>query len=123
VAQACSPLAFTPSGTADVDILTMQAKAEPWLFAGTYPASDLFSCRLLTMIAGGDLAGNGTTVEAANDGKQASWHIHKYLQSLHKLTVPDTPQLPLFCTPVDLVGIFPFLRLFFQVIPEDKIFP
>lgn len=87
VAEACAPLTFTPSGTADVDILTMQCKSEPWLYAG------------------GDLVGNGTTVEAANDGKQASWHIHKYLQSLHKLTVPETPQLPLFCTPVDQVDI------------------
>ena len=62
--------------------------------------------KILMLFVGGDLAGNGTTVEAANDGKMASWHIHKYLQSLHKLTVPETPQLPLFCTPVDEVGIF-----------------
>lgn len=88
VAKACAPLTFTPSGTADVDIVTMQCKSDPWLFAG------------------GDLVGNGTTVEATNDGKQASWHIHKYLQGLHKITVSDTPQLPLFYTPVDLVGIF-----------------
>jgi hypothetical protein len=55
------------------------------------------------------LVGNGTTVEAANNGKQASWHVHKYLQSLHNISVSDKPQLPLFCTPVDLVGISPTL--------------
>lgn len=30
---------------------------------------------------GGDIAGSAnTTVESVNDGKQASWHIHSYLQ-------------------------------------------
>ena len=33
------------------------------------------------VFCGGDLAGVAqTTVESVNDGKQASWHIHKYLQ-------------------------------------------
>ena len=37
--------------------------SEPWVFCG------------------GDLAGVAqTTVESVNGGKQASWHIHKYLQ-------------------------------------------
>lgn len=87
VAKACSPLTFTPGGQADVEIVTNQSKTHPWLFAG------------------GDLVGNGTTVEAANDGKQASWQMHRYLQSLHKISTPETPQLPLFCTPVDEVDI------------------
>jgi len=55
--------------------------------------------------AGGDLIGNGSTVEAVNDGKTASWWIHKYVQSLHGLTVEETPKLPLFCTPIDLVDL------------------
>lgn len=33
------------------------------------------------VFCGGDLAGVAqTTVESVNDGKQASWYIHKYLQ-------------------------------------------
>ena len=33
------------------------------------------------VFCGGDLAGeSNTTVESVNDGKQAAWHIHKYLQ-------------------------------------------
>ena len=33
------------------------------------------------VFCGGDLGGYcNTTVEAVNDGKQASWYIHKYLQ-------------------------------------------
>ena len=37
------------------------------------------------VFCGGDMAGVAqTSVEAVNDGKQASWHIHKYLQvSVH----------------------------------------
>jgi dihydropyrimidine dehydrogenase (NADP+) len=87
VAKACAPLTFGPNGTADIDATSMQSKSAPWLFAG------------------GDIVGNGTTVESTNDGKQASWHIHKYIQSLHGLPVPAQPELPLFCTPIDLVDI------------------
>ena len=45
--------------------------SEPWVFCG------------------GDLAGVAqTTVESVNDGKQASWHLHKYLQvHLHICTL------------------------------------
>eukprot|EP01111_Echinosteliopsis_oligospora_P010363 TRINITY_DN3210_c0_g1_i1.p1 TRINITY_DN3210_c0_g1~~TRINITY_DN3210_c0_g1_i1.p1 ORF type:complete len:857 (-),score=256.39 TRINITY_DN3210_c0_g1_i1:580-3150(-) len=86
VAKACAPLTFS-NGPADVDLVTMQAKAAPWIFAG------------------GDLVGNGMTVEAANDGKQASWHMHKYLQSLAGIEITGAPKLPLFCTPIDAVDI------------------
>jgi dihydropyrimidine dehydrogenase (NADP+) len=44
-------------------------------------------------------------VESVNDGKVASWYIHKYAQALHGLGVPKEPELPLFCTPIDLVDI------------------
>lgn len=33
------------------------------------------------LFCGGDIVGNGTTVEAVNDGKQASWYMHKFIQS------------------------------------------
>ena len=47
-----------------------------------------------------------TTVESVNDGKQASWHIHRYMQSTfggHE--VDSVPKLPKFYTPIDLVDI------------------
>jgi len=87
VADSCKPLAFNKWGTADIDPMTMQAKNCEWLFCG------------------GDLVGNGTTVEAVNDGKTASWNIHKYLQGLEGIPIPDTPQLPNFYSPIDLVDI------------------
>ena len=38
------------------------------------------------VFCGGDLAGVAqTTVESTNDGKQASWHIHQYLQVITKV--------------------------------------
>ncbi|KAN0034723.1 hypothetical protein ACTFIV_001255 [Dictyostelium citrinum] len=88
VADSCAPLQFNKWGTADIDPMTMTSKHAEWLFCG------------------GDLVGNGTTVEAVNDGKTASWNIHKYLQSLHGIPIPDgPPQLPNFFTPIDLVDI------------------
>lgn len=49
-------------GLPEVDNDTM-ATSEPWVFCG------------------GDLAGIAqTTVESVNDGKTASWSIHRYLQ-------------------------------------------
>jgi dihydropyrimidine dehydrogenase (NADP+) len=57
------------------------------------------------IFGGGDLIGNGMTVEAANDGKSASWFIHSFIQKAHNLQVPETPKLPLFCTPIDSVDI------------------
>ena len=57
-----SPVKMNKWGQPEVDSKTMQT-SEPWVFCG------------------GDLAGVAqTTVESVNDGKQASWHIHKYLQ-------------------------------------------
>eukprot|EP01113_Clastostelium_recurvatum_P006868 TRINITY_DN1314_c0_g1_i2.p1 TRINITY_DN1314_c0_g1~~TRINITY_DN1314_c0_g1_i2.p1 ORF type:complete len:1053 (-),score=261.29 TRINITY_DN1314_c0_g1_i2:46-3162(-) len=87
IRAALQPLSLTAGGQADVDMLTMQSKTSPFVFAG------------------GDLVGNGTTVEATNDGKTASWAIHRYLQSLHGLTTSSVPQLPQFFTPIDLVDI------------------
>ncbi|XP_065834475.1 dihydropyrimidine dehydrogenase [NADP(+)]-like isoform X2 [Oscarella lobularis] len=87
VTAAMAPIAFNDWGLPKIDSATMQT-SEPWIFCG------------------GDLAGLAqTTVESVNDGKQASWFMHKYLQSLHGLFVPKEPRLPNFFTPVDLVDI------------------
>merc|ERR1719186_2157262 len=59
-----------------------------------------------SVFCGGDLAGVAeTAVEAVNDGKIGAWSMHKYLQSLHKVTVGDTPALPKFYTSIDNVDI------------------
>uniref|UniRef100_A0A674BPI0 Dihydropyrimidine dehydrogenase [NADP(+)] n=1 Tax=Salmo trutta TaxID=8032 RepID=A0A674BPI0_SALTR len=85
--DAMAPIKLNRWGTPDLDPETMQS-SEPWVFAG------------------GDIAGlANTTVESVNDGKQASWHIHKYLQSLHGQTVDSTPALPLFNCAIDTVDI------------------
>ncbi|XP_051868320.1 dihydropyrimidine dehydrogenase [NADP(+)]-like isoform X3 [Pristis pectinata] len=87
VKKAMANIKFNRWGFLDIDTETMQTN-EPWVFAG------------------GDIAGlANTTVESVNDGKQASWHIHKYLQSLHGCLVTGDPELPLFYTPIDLVDI------------------
>ncbi|KAL0127958.1 hypothetical protein PUN28_003308 [Cardiocondyla obscurior] len=58
------------------------------------------------VFCGGDLAGVAqTTVESVNDGKTAAWYIHKHIQELHGLTVPETPQLPKFHTAIDDVDL------------------
>lgn len=60
--EALAPVKLTRWGTPEVNMDTMQT-SEPWVFAG------------------GDVAGlANTTVESVNDGKQASWHIHRYIQ-------------------------------------------
>lgn len=62
VTAAMAPVKLNRWGTPEVDTDTMQT-SEPWVFAG------------------GDVAGlANTTVESVNDGKQAAWHIHKYIQ-------------------------------------------
>uniref|UniRef100_UPI00398E6EE3 dihydropyrimidine dehydrogenase [NADP(+)]-like isoform X1 n=2 Tax=Pristiophorus japonicus TaxID=55135 RepID=UPI00398E6EE3 len=87
VKEAMTNIKFNRWGFLDIDTETMQT-SEPWVFAG------------------GDVAGlANTTVESVNDGKQASWHIHKYLQSLHGCLISEEPELPLFYTPIDQVDI------------------
>lgn len=55
---------------------------------------------------GGDLAGVAqTTVESVNDGKVASWYMHRYLQKLYQIETPEQPKLPNFYTPIDLVDV------------------
>ncbi|XP_051990103.1 dihydropyrimidine dehydrogenase [NADP(+)] isoform X2 [Xyrauchen texanus] len=87
VKKAMEPMKLNGWGTPEVNSETMQT-SEPWVFAG------------------GDIAGlANTTVESVNDGKQASWHIHKYIQSLHGSTVSASSKLPLFHCAIDTVDI------------------
>lgn len=87
IKSAMEPLQFNPWGLPEVNPKTMTTSVEG-------------------VFCGGDIAGNSeTSVEATNDGKQASWHMHKYLQSLHGLSVPEKPCLPKFYTPIDMVDI------------------
>ncbi|XP_065566946.1 dihydropyrimidine dehydrogenase [NADP(+)]-like isoform X2 [Artemia franciscana] len=87
VKNALAPLKMNRWGVPEVNPMTMET-SEPWVFCG------------------GDIAGVAeTTVESVNDGKTASWFIHKYLQSLYNISVPQEPKLPQFYTPIDLVDI------------------
>ncbi|KAK2149295.1 hypothetical protein LSH36_457g04013 [Paralvinella palmiformis] len=87
VMEAMAPIKLNKYGLPEVDDVTMQT-SEPSVFCG------------------GDIAGVAqTTVESVNDGKQASWFIHKYLQSLHGESVPSEPALPKFFTPIDQVDV------------------
>ncbi|XP_028405372.1 dihydropyrimidine dehydrogenase [NADP(+)]-like [Dendronephthya gigantea] len=87
VVDAMKPLKFNSWGLPEVNDETMGSSE-----------ADVF--------CGGDIAGvANTTVESVNDGKTAAWSMHKYIQSLHGETVPQSPILPNFFTPVDLVDI------------------
>lgn len=87
VIRAIEPLKLNRWGTPDVDSSTM-VSSEPDVFVG------------------GDIAGVAqTTVESVNDGKQASWFMHRYLQSKHGIPVSKEPCLPKFFTPIDTVDI------------------
>ncbi len=60
--DALSPVKLNKWGLPEVDVETMATSIE-----GVY--------------CGGDLAGfANTTVESVNDGKQAAWYLHQYLQ-------------------------------------------
>ena len=62
VTEALSPVKLNKWGLPEVNDTTMETS-------------------VTGVFCGGDLAGVAqTSVEATNDGKHASWHIHKYLQ-------------------------------------------
>lgn len=87
VKRAIEPIKLNRWGLPDIDSVTMTS-SEPDVFAG------------------GDVGGwSQTTVESTNDGKQASWHMHRYLQSKFGIPVPKDPSLPKFYTPIDEVDI------------------
>ncbi|GFN98592.1 dihydropyrimidine dehydrogenase [NADP(+)]-like [Plakobranchus ocellatus] len=87
VIEALAPLKINKWDLPEVDTTTMTT-SEPDVFCG------------------GDIAGVAqTTVESVNDGKVASWQMHRYLQGLHKIEIPIEPALPNFFTPIDSVDI------------------
>jgi len=57
------------------------------------------------MFVGGDAVGTKNLVDAVNDGKTASWYIHKFIQESNGEKVSETPRLPAFHTAIDLVDI------------------
>ncbi len=71
----------------DVDYETGRTKAYEWLYVG------------------GDAIGTKNLVDAVNDGKTASWNIHKYIQEKNGFSVPKEPKLPGFHTAIDNVDI------------------
>eukprot|EP00698_Gefionella_okellyi_P015562 TRINITY_DN4394_c0_g2_i1.p1 TRINITY_DN4394_c0_g2~~TRINITY_DN4394_c0_g2_i1.p1 ORF type:complete len:1025 (+),score=213.34 TRINITY_DN4394_c0_g2_i1:328-3402(+) len=84
--EACKPVVFGEDGSSDYNTATGQTGV-PWVFIG------------------GDLAGSHTSVEAVNDGKTASWFMHKFVQEQHGATVSNVPALPNFFSPIDLVDV------------------
>lgn len=57
----------------NIDSNTQRTKKYDWLFVG------------------GDAVGTKNLVDAVNDGKTASWYMHKSIQESNNLTVPATP--------------------------------
>ncbi|ESO92596.1 hypothetical protein LOTGIDRAFT_233044 [Lottia gigantea] len=87
VIKALEPIKLNKWKLPEIDNNTM-VTSEPWVYCG------------------GDIAGVAqTTVESVNDGKCASWFIHRYLQNLDGVKIPEAPCLPNFFTPIDTVDI------------------
>ena len=62
------------------------------------------------VFCGGDVAGvANTTVESTNDGKQAAWHMHKYLQVWVMLLSYLNAYTPI-CSLARLSGLFLFVN-------------
>ena len=57
------------------------------------------------IFAGGDIIGTNNLVDAVNDGKVASWFIHKQIGAKYNIDYGETPNLPGFFTEIDLVDI------------------
>lgn len=57
------------------------------------------------IFAGGDIIGTNNLVDAVNDGKVASWFIHKHIGNKYGIDYGQTPNLPGFFTEIDLVDI------------------
>ena len=70
-----------------IDRYTMQNKNKPNVFAG------------------GDIIGTMNLVDAVNDGKVASWFMHREIGKKHGIDYGNKPQLPGFFTEIDLVDI------------------
>lgn len=50
------------------------------------------------IFAGGDIIGTNNLVDAVNDGKVASWFIHKHIGSKYQIDYGNTPNLPGYFT-------------------------
>lgn len=88
VLSAMAPLKVSDmSGLAAYDPLSGTSLDAPWVFCG------------------GDIVGSSTTVEAVNDGKTASWHLHRFVQSLSGIDVGNVAKLPGFFTEIDKVDL------------------
>ena len=59
------------------------------------------------LFAGGDAVGIANLVDAVNDGKNASWSIHKMIQEKANLghLLPKVPALPSFFSEIDKVDL------------------
>ncbi len=66
---------------------TMQNKEKPHIYAG------------------GDIIGTHNLVDAVNDGKVASWFMHKQIGQKYGIDFGEEPNLPGFFTEIDLVDI------------------
>ena len=84
------------NGKIKVDPYTMQSKLE-WLFAG------------------GDAVGVANLVDASNDGKTASWYIHKFIQNSHGIAIENEPRLPGFFTDIDCVDLSTEVIIFITI--------
>lgn len=74
-------------GKINVNRHTMQNRSRPHIYAG------------------GDIIGTNNLVDAVNDGKVASWFIHKQIGNKHGIDYGEKPKLPGFFTEIDLVDI------------------
>jgi dihydropyrimidine dehydrogenase (NADP+) len=54
---------------------------------------------------GGDITGIENLVDAVNDGKVASWHMHKQIQESHGFKIDSSMKLPGFFSEIDQVDI------------------
>ena len=77
----------TENGKININRNTMQNKNKPHVYAG------------------GDIIGTNNLVDAVNDGKVASWFMHKQIGQKYGIDYGDTPNLPGFFTEIDLVDI------------------
>lgn len=68
------------NGSMAINRRTMQNKDKPHIFAG------------------GDIIGSQNLVDAVNDGKVASWFIHRHIGALSSISYGESPELPGFFT-------------------------
>lgn len=85
--NAIEALVKDEKGKSVINRHTMQSRKKPHVYAG------------------GDIIGTNNLVDAVNDGKVASWFIHKDIGSKYGIDYGNTPNLPGFFTEIDLVDI------------------